>query len=80
MNENENLINAIDFVIEHYNSTIENSGNIISNFDRWSKIAQVKGLKYDSVFIQIGKQLHDGNVPTIKQLILISETISHIKR
>jgi Glu-tRNA(Gln) amidotransferase subunit E-like FAD-binding protein len=79
MNENENLINAINFVIEQYNSTIENSGNMISNFDRWSKIAQVKGLKYDSVFAQIGKQLQDGQAPTIKQLNLISDSVTKMK-
>ena len=79
MNENENLIYAIDFVIEQYNSTIENSGNMISNFDRWSKIAQVKGLKYDSVFAQIGKQLQDGQAPTIKQLNLISDSVTKMK-
>lgn len=75
INENENLTFAFDFVLEQYNNTIDNSGNLISNFDRWSKIAQVKGLKYDSIFSQIGKNLQEGKVPTIKQLNLIADSV-----
>ena len=76
--ENENLVNAIKFIIEQYNNTIESSGNIISNFDRLSKIAQVKGLKFDSVYTQIGKQLQDGQVPSIKQLVLIADSVGKL--
>jgi len=75
INENESLINSLDFVIKQYNLTIENSGNLVSAFDRWSKIVQVKGLKFDSIYSQIGKQLQSGTAPTIKQLTLISESV-----
>jgi hypothetical protein len=79
ISENDGLVIALDFIIEQYNNTLENSGNIISNFDRLSKIAQVKGLKYDSIYLQIGKQLKDGLVPTVKQLTLISESVKYMK-
>lgn len=79
ISENDGLLIAIDFIIEQYNNTLENSGNIISNFDRLSKIAQVKGLKYDSVYTQIGKQLKEGTVPTVKQLTLISDSVKYMR-
>ncbi len=75
INDNQELISACDFIISQYNSTIEKSGNLVSNFDRLSKIAQVKGLKFDSVFNQIGKQLNEGIAPTINQLVLISNAV-----
>ncbi len=70
------LENAYNFIVKKYNSAIEKSENILSAFERISAIAKIKGIKYDSVFGQIGKNLQEGKSISIGQLYLISGGIS----
>jgi hypothetical protein len=66
---------SYNFILNKYNHAIENAENIVSTFDRIGAIAKIKGVKYDSVFSLIGKNLEAGKPPTINQLYLISNGI-----
>lgn len=54
--------------MKKYNSCIEKGEDIISNFDKIGMIAKAKGIKFDSVFNEIGKILKSGEAPSVKQL------------
>lgn len=75
---NSQLEDAYNFIVRKYNQAIENSENIVSTFDRISAIAKIKGIKYESVFNQIGKNLQEGKPATINQLYLISGSIGSL--
>lgn len=70
---NKLLEETFSYVIKKYNSSIE---NIISIFERIGFVAKGKGVKYDSVFGEIGKTLNDGYSPTVKQIYYASYYIS----
>ena len=74
--ENTILENTLNYVIKKYNSCIEKEEDIISNFDKIGMIAKAKGVKYDSVFNEIGKNLKLGEAPLIKQIYYASNYIS----
>jgi hypothetical protein len=73
---NKLLENTFDYVVKKYNYSIANSENIISVFEKVGSIAKLKGVKYDSVFSEIGKALNDGFSPSTKQLYYASNYIS----
>ncbi|WP_298309210.1 AIPR family protein [Flavobacterium sp.] len=77
--ENTILENTLNYVIKKYNSCIEKEEDIISNFDKIGMIAKAKGIKYDSVFNEIGKNLKLGEAPSVKQIYYSSYYISIIK-
>jgi hypothetical protein len=77
--ENTILENTLNYVVKKYNSCIEKGEDIISNFDKIGMIAKAKGIKYDSVFNEIGKKLKSGEAPNVKQLYYASNYISTIK-
>ena len=70
--ENTILENTLNYVIKKYNSCIEKGEDILSNFDKIGMIAKAKGIKYDSVFNEIGKNLKLGEAPSVKQLYYAS--------
>ena len=78
--ENDNLEIALDYIISNYNHAIQNDEDIESCFDRLSNIAIKLGLKYDSIFSQIGRQLKLGVLPAINQIYLIAPAIIEIKK
>lgn len=66
--QNTLLEDTFNFVVKKYNSSINNSENIISEFEKVGQVATIKGAKFASVFMEIGKRLNEGLPPTIKQL------------
>ena len=77
---NKILEETFNYVVKKYNSSIDNSENIISVFEKIGSIAKIKGIKYDSVFSKIGKTLNDGYSPTIKQIYYASYLRFHIDK
>lgn len=77
--ENIILQKTLDYVIKKYNTCVENSDNITSVFDKIGLLAKAKGIKFDSVFNEIGKNLKEGNAPSIKQIYYASNYIITIK-
>ncbi|MEC4050121.1 AIPR family protein [Flavobacterium sp. SUN046] len=77
--ENINLENTLNYIVKKYNSIVDNSEDIISNFDKIGMIAKAKQIKYDSVFSEIGKKLKNGESPSIKQIYYASYYISSVK-
>ena len=76
--ENTIIENTLNYVVKKYNSCIEKGEDIISNFDKIGMIAKAKGIKFDSVFNEIGKKLKLGEAPSVKQLYYASHYISTI--
>lgn len=75
--ENNKLLeDTFDYVVKKYNSSIDKSENLISVFEKVGSIAKIKGVKYDSVFSEIGKTLNDGFSPTTKQIYYASYYVS----
>lgn len=79
IDENTILENTLNYVVKKYNSCIEKEEDIISNFDKIGMIAKAKGIKFDSVFNEIGKKLKIGEAPTAKQLYYASYYIKELK-
>ncbi len=73
--ENTILENTLNYVVKKYNSCIEKGEDIISNFDKIGMIAKAKGIKFDSVFNEIGKRLKSGDAPSFKQIYYASNYI-----
>lgn len=73
--ENVILENSLNYIIKKYNSSVEKGEDIISNFDKIGIIAKSKGVKFDSVFNEIGKQLKNGESPSIRQLYYASNFV-----
>ncbi|WP_082458890.1 AIPR family protein [Pedobacter sp. Leaf216] len=67
---------AFELVSGIYNKCMEDSGNIMSAFQRQREIVKAKGAKFYSVYDEIGKALSDGKSPTMKQLYSVKTTIS----
>lgn len=74
--QNALIENSLDLIIKNYNSCIEKSEDLISNFNRIGNLAKAKGVKFDSVFNEIGKKLKVGETPSIKQLYYASHYVS----
>lgn len=74
--ENTILENTLNYVVKKYNSCIDKEEDIISNFDKIGMIVKAKGIKYDSVFNEIGKKLKLGEAPSVKQVYYASNYIS----
>ncbi len=66
--ENNNLYDTLNFIINTYNQTLNNNGNILSEFQKIESIGKAKNIKYISVYNQIGKQLENNSAPSIQQL------------
>lgn len=66
------LENTLNYVVKKYNSCIEKEEDILSNFDKIGVIAKTRGIKFDSVFNEIGKKLKSGEAPTVKQIYYAS--------
>ncbi|WP_104381351.1 AIPR family protein [Sphingobacterium sp. HMA12] len=66
--EESKWLAAYDFVLSHYNSCIENKGDIRSVFQREREIFKAKNAKFYSVLDEIGNALHKGEAPTMKEL------------
>lgn len=75
---NKLLEETFNYIVKKYNSSIDKSENIISIFDKIGSIAKVKGVKFDSVFSEIGKTLNDGYSPTTKQIYYASHYVASI--
>ncbi len=73
---NKILEDTFNYIVKKYNSAVDNSENIQSVFERISSIAKSKGIKYDSVFTEIGKNLTMGQAPTIPHIYYASNYIS----
>ena len=73
---NEVLEETFNYIVKKYNSAIDKSENIITVFEKAGTIAKHKGIKYDSVFSEIGKTLNDGFSPTTKQIYYASYYVS----
>lgn len=73
--EEDKLSRALNYVIKKYNDTISNQGDFVSDFQTISVLAESKGVKYSSVYSEIGKQFKKGDPPNIKQLLYASENI-----
>lgn len=71
-NSNFLFYDTLNYIIEQYNSFIEKSKNIESEFKRIELIAISKNIKYASVYGQIGSQLTKGIPPSIKQIYYAS--------
>lgn len=76
--ENTILENTLNYIVKKYNSCIEKGEDVISNFDKIGMIAKSKGVKYDSVFNEIGKILKLGEAPTVKQLYYASYYVASL--
>lgn len=70
--QNTLLEDTFNYVVKKYNSSIKNSENIIFEFEKIGQVATIKGAKFASIFIEIGKRLNEGLPPTIKQLYYAS--------
>lgn len=63
-----NFKKPLDYIIEKYNTCISKQQDIKSEFDKIADMCTVKNIKYGSTFREIGKQLIEGEPPTILQL------------
>ena len=69
---------TFNYVLKKYNTSIDKSENVISVFEKVGSIAKIKGIKYDSIFCEIGKTLNDGFSPTTKQIYYASYYVSSL--
>lgn len=72
------LEETFNYIVKKYNSAIDKSENVITVFEKTGTIAKKKGIKYDSVFSEIGKTLNDGFSPTTKQIYYASHYIKSL--
>ncbi|WP_084625895.1 AIPR family protein [Flavobacterium soli] len=68
--------NTLNYIIRKYNNCIDKSEDIIVAFEKIGDVAKSKEIKYNSVFIEIGKLLNSGNAPTTKQIYYASYYVS----
>lgn len=73
---NAALEETFNYIVKKYNSAVDKSENVITVFEKTGTIAKHKGIKYDSVFSEIGKTLNDGFSPTTKQVYYASYYVS----
>lgn len=70
------LEETFNLIVKKYNSSVDNSENIQSAFEKTGIMAKIKGAKYDSVFSEIGKNLVIGLAPTINQIYYASNYLN----
>ncbi|MNQ87245.1 hypothetical protein D3C85_1024600 [compost metagenome] len=70
------LEETFNYIVKKYNSAIDKSENVITVFEKIGTIAKHKGIKYDSVFSEIGKTLNEGFSPSTKQIYYASYYVS----
>ncbi|WP_187261744.1 AIPR family protein [Pontibacter beigongshangensis] len=68
----ERWLNAFDKVTSLYNQCVSESLDILSEFQKQREVAKLKGLKYYSVYDEIGKMLTAGKAPTMHQLDIMT--------
>lgn len=73
--ENTTLENTLNYIIKKYNSCVEKEEDVLLSFDKIGMIAKAKGIKFDSVFNEIGKKLKSGEAPSVKQIYYASNYI-----
>jgi hypothetical protein len=73
--ENNLLYETLDYIISHYNKSINQKEDVKVEFQKLEAIATSKQVKYASIFDQIGKGLSEGSSPTINQLYYASELL-----
>jgi len=74
--ENILLKQTIEYIINKYNYCIENSEDVVLNFEKIGIIAKSKDAKFYSVFSEIGKNLKNGVSPTVKQIYFASHYVN----
>jgi hypothetical protein len=72
------LQNTFEFILKNYNLCVEKSIDIISHFNGIRNHAIAKGVKFDSVFSEMGKKLNNGESPTIKNIYDATNYISSL--
>lgn len=78
--ENDNLLkNTLYYIIKKYNSCIETNQDVVSFFEKIGFLAKSKGIKYESIFGEIGKKLKSGESPSVKQIYYASYYVDTIK-
>lgn len=75
--QNSFLHETLDHIIFHYNRSINKKEDVKVEFQKLEAIATSKGVKYASIYDQIGKGLAEGSSPTIKQLYYASELLKN---
>jgi hypothetical protein len=73
---NKLLEDTFNYIVKKYNSSIDKSENVITVFEKVGVLAKMKGVKFESVFSEIGKTLNEGYSPTIKQIYYASYYVS----
>jgi hypothetical protein len=76
---NELILISYNYINSKYNGFVNKNENIVVGFNKIGIIANQKGIKYSSVFNEIGKLLEQGLSPSIGQLFYSSNYISTIQ-
>lgn len=66
----------LDFILQVYNNALENKADIVGEFGKVEMLAKSRGIKYYSVFSQIGSALNRGELPTMQQLWCASHILA----
>ena len=75
--EHDFLFNdTLNYIVEEYNKSIEKDEDVISYFEKISKVFAAKGKRYSSSFHEIGKKLKEGNPPNIKDIYYASHSLA----
>lgn len=77
---NELILISYNYIISKYNGFVNKNEEVLSGFNKIGIIAQQKGVKYSSVFSEIGRTLDKGLSPSIGQLFYSSNYISTIQQ
>lgn len=64
------IVSAVQNIIVEYQTCVVENKNIKEHFDSISLKASLKGLKYSSIFSQIGIVLQKNEAPNIKDIYL----------
>lgn len=70
--------NTLSYIIRKYNNCIDKSEDLIIAFEKIGEVAKTKEIKFNSVFIEIGKELNRGNAPTTKQIYYASYYVTSL--
>lgn len=69
---------TVEYIIKKYNSALAKGEDVISTFNGVMEIAKKKGIRYYSVFGEIGKILEEGNLPNMQQVRQAGEYVKKI--
>ena len=70
--EDLKLLTTISKIISIYNNSVVESKNIYQEFKVLEQLATAKNIQYSSTLGEIGKELSNGNAPTLKAVKLAS--------